>query len=221
MSPDEQTEKAVPAFAEQRVYCKEVADTYDKAFAPLLLLQYDLLLLLQWFAKPGRVLDLGCGTGRAMLALGQCGYDVTGVDLSPSMLARAREKLDAEGLTNAKLVEGNLADLPMDKLAPPYELLCLYSSVIRIGQGVLLTRLVAALTAGHAISDREVPIISQGIVSADVVVEDGCWIGYRAILMPWAHVGRGTVVGAGAAVTGDLPPMAVAGGVPAKVIRER
>ena len=125
MSPDERTEKTAAVFSEQTLYqCKQVADTYDEAFASLLLLQYDLKVLAEWFDKPGRLLDLGCGTGRAMLAFGRRGYDVTGVDLSPAMLVRAREKLDAAGLTNAKLVEGNLADLPMDKLAPPYDYAC-------------------------------------------------------------------------------------------------
>jgi acetyltransferase-like isoleucine patch superfamily enzyme len=101
------------------------------------------------------------------------------------------------------------------------ELLCHGGAVIRLGRDVLFTRQAAALTAGHVFADRDLPILSQGITAADVVVEDGCWIGYRAILLPGAHVGRGTVVGAAAVVTGDLPPMIVAGGVPARVIRQR
>ena len=101
------------------------------------------------------------------------------------------------------------------------ELLCQYDSTIRIGRGVLFTRQAAAMTGGHVVSDRNATIISQGIATADVTVEDDCWIGYRAILLPGVRVGRGTVVGAGAVVTQDLPPMVVAGGVPAKVIRER
>jgi acetyltransferase-like isoleucine patch superfamily enzyme len=101
------------------------------------------------------------------------------------------------------------------------ELLCQYDSTIRIGRGVLFTRQAAAMTARRLFSNRKATIISQGIVTADVTVEDDCWIGYRAILLPGVRVGRGTVVGAGAVVTQDLPPMVVAGGVPAKVIRER
>jgi acetyltransferase-like isoleucine patch superfamily enzyme len=101
------------------------------------------------------------------------------------------------------------------------ELLCQYDSTIRIGRGVLFTRQAAAMTAGHIFSDRQATIISQGIATADVTVEDDCWIGYRAILLPGVRVGRGTVIGAGAVVTKDLPPMVVAGGVPAKIIRER
>ena len=101
------------------------------------------------------------------------------------------------------------------------ELLCHHGSTIRIGRNVLFTRQAGAVTGGHVFDDPNAPIISQGIRTADITVEDDCWIGYRAILMPGVRVGRGTVVGAGAVVTKDLPAHVVAGGVPARVIRER
>lgn len=44
-------------------------------------------------APPGaRVLDAGCGTGRVAIRLAELGYDVTGVDVDPSMLAVARDR---------------------------------------------------------------------------------------------------------------------------------
>ncbi|MEV4060324.1 class I SAM-dependent methyltransferase [Nonomuraea dietziae] len=59
---------------------------------------------------PGsRVLDAGCGTGRVAIWLAEQGYDVTGVDLDPSMLDVARAK--APGLT---WIESDLADLDLD-----------------------------------------------------------------------------------------------------------
>ncbi|HOD14550.1 MAG TPA: class I SAM-dependent methyltransferase [Spirochaetota bacterium] len=45
-----------------------------------------------------RILDIGCGTGRHSIELARRGYNVTGVDLSESQLARAREKAAAERL---------------------------------------------------------------------------------------------------------------------------
>jgi len=57
-----------------------------------------------------RVLELGCGTGRLTLPLAQAGHEVTGIDLSPAMLARAREKLAAEPRSvqdRVTLVEGD------------------------------------------------------------------------------------------------------------------
>lgn len=48
--------------------------------------------------KSGRILDIGCGTGRHSIELTRRGYRMTGVDLSESMLSRAREKAKAAGL---------------------------------------------------------------------------------------------------------------------------
>jgi acetyltransferase-like isoleucine patch superfamily enzyme len=101
------------------------------------------------------------------------------------------------------------------------DLFCHHRSTIRIGANVLFTRQAAAVTGNHVFDNRDAPILSQGIRTDDITIEDDCWIGYRAILLPGVHIGHGTVVAAGAVVTKDLPPMVLAAGVPARVIRER
>ena len=62
---------------------------------------------------PWDVLDLGCGTGSLTALLAQAGHRVTGTDLSPEMIERARTKLDAAGLRATFLV-GDAADPPGD-----------------------------------------------------------------------------------------------------------
>ncbi|MGH2559566.1 MAG: SAM-dependent methyltransferase [Thermomicrobiales bacterium] len=57
------------------------------------------------------VLDLGCGTGRLLLPIARAGFRVTGLDLSRSMLDRARELVQMEGLDDrVTLVQGRMAD---------------------------------------------------------------------------------------------------------------
>ncbi len=55
----------------------------------------------------------------------------------------------------------------------------------------------------------------------NIIVEDDVWIGIRAIILSGVRIGQGAIVAAGAVVTKDVPPYAVVGGVPAKVIRYR
>lgn len=50
------------------------------------------------YDKGLRILDVGCGTGRHAIELTKRGYDVTGIDLSESLLRRAREKAKGENL---------------------------------------------------------------------------------------------------------------------------
>ena len=55
----------------------------------------------------------------------------------------------------------------------------------------------------------------------DIILEDDVWIGCRAIILSGVHIGQGAIVAAGAVVTSDVPPYAIVGGVPAKVLKYR
>lgn len=54
-----------------------------------------------------------------------------------------------------------------------------------------------------------------------VSVGNDVWIGARVMVMGGVTIGDGAVIGAGAIVTNDVPPYAIVGGVPAKIIRFR
>lgn len=56
---------------------------------------------------------------------------------------------------------------------------------------------------------------------ANIIIEDDVWIASRAIILKGVHIGRGSVVAAGAVVTKDVAPYSVVGGVPARFIKYR
>lgn len=55
----------------------------------------------------------------------------------------------------------------------------------------------------------------------DTRLEDGCWIGMRAMIMPGVTIGEGAIVAVNSVVSKDVPPYTVVGGTPAKPIRLR
>jgi len=61
----------------------------------------------------------------------------------------------------------------------------------------------------------------EAISKGDIVVEDDVWIGHGATVLSGVRIGQGAVVAAGAVVTKDVPPYAIVGGVPAKIIKYR
>jgi SAM-dependent methyltransferase len=86
---------------------------YDLDLADM---DHDLLMIQQFAERCGSpILELACGTGRALIPLIRQGYQVTGVDLSPAMLEVARRKLTAEGLTGrATLVAQDMRELSLE-----------------------------------------------------------------------------------------------------------
>ena len=65
------------------------------------------------YNKSIRILDIGCGTGRHSIELSKRGYTITGIDLSDSHLARAREKAEKQGL-NIDLLKYDARELPFE-----------------------------------------------------------------------------------------------------------
>lgn len=61
----------------------------------------------------------------------------------------------------------------------------------------------------------------EAISKGDITVDDDVWIACGATILSGVHIGQGAVVAAGSVVTKDVPPYAIVGGVPAKVMRYR
>src|SRR5262249_23399982 len=87
---------------------------------------------------------------------------------------------------------------------------------ISTGSDVSIGPEASILPLGH---DPQSPNFEN--CGGDVTIGDHVWIGYRAIIMPGVTIGEGSVVAAGAVVTGDVTPYTIVAGVPARQIGER
>lgn len=106
----------------------EIARDYDDYFAQHALLQLDQSIIDRHFRTTGTVVDLGCGTGRALMPLVRRGFQGIAVDLSQEMLREVRRKAKREGL-EVQCVRANLVEL--DCLADDCvdDALCLFSTL--------------------------------------------------------------------------------------------
>ena len=55
----------------------------------------------------------------------------------------------------------------------------------------------------------------------DTVIQDGAWLGMRAMIMPGVTIGEGAIIAANTVVTKDVAPYSIVAGSPAQVIRKR
>jgi acetyltransferase-like isoleucine patch superfamily enzyme len=92
---------------------------------------------------------------------------------------------------------------------------------VKIGKHCLIAAHSGIVANNHIFSDPTELIRNQGVTHQGVVIEDNCWLGYGVKVLDGVTIGEGSVIGAGAVVTKDIPAYSVAVGIPAKVIRSR
>jgi acetyltransferase-like isoleucine patch superfamily enzyme len=91
---------------------------------------------------------------------------------------------------------------------------------VTIGDRVYTSPLTQIIAVNHVFDDPSRSFVEQGITAEGIVIEDDVWLGAGAVVTDGVRVGRGAVVAAGAVVTREVPPHTVAGGVPARILRE-
>lgn len=100
-----------------------------------------------------------------------------------------------------------------------------------LNRGVLLDGRGGRLAIGNDVDiaqetniwtlEHDVHSDSHADKGGDVTIADHVWIASRVTILPGVHIGQGAVVASNSVVTKDVPPMAIVGGVPAKIIGQR
>ncbi|MEQ1757795.1 MAG: class I SAM-dependent methyltransferase [Vicinamibacterales bacterium] len=119
----------------------------------------------------GRVLELGCGTGRIALPLGRAGVRLVGIDRSEAMLEHARRRVKRGGLgKNVRLVRGDIRTLPFRSKPGFAAVLAPYG----ILQSLLRERdLAETLKAVHRV------LAPKGTFGLELVADLPSWEEYR------------------------------------------
>lgn len=109
----------------------------------------------------GRILELGCGTGRVLIPTAISGCDVTGLDISPRMLRKCREKLSTqpkEVQERVKLIQGNMVNF---RTSGPYSLVTIPFRPFHY--------LISVEEQKACLNDVNLHLISQGLLILDLV----------------------------------------------------
>jgi len=110
MIPDWQLPPGVDRGLWDYLHSGEMVNGYDSQMAESPLAQADVAFCESAFTRPGRLVDLGCGTGRLAIPFAKRGFDCVGVDLSEEMLSRAKANATTAGV-NVEWTKANLVDL--------------------------------------------------------------------------------------------------------------
>lgn len=111
-----------------------IAEKYDLYFKNNPLFMFDCQFLHDNLVPPGRILDLGCGTGRHLLFLKSLGFETFGIDLSEHFLKLSQKKLLSFGYQQNKLIRADIMHLPLNK-GIKFDAIIIMFSVLGLIQG--------------------------------------------------------------------------------------
>ena len=99
---------------------------------------------------------------------------------------------------------------------------CEINNGVTIGRNVMMGPYVIIYAQNHNTSNPDIPIREQGMRELQpVTIEDVVWIGARVVILPGVTIGKGSVIGACAVVSKNVPPYSVFVGNPGKVVKNR
>lgn len=92
--------------------------------------------------------------------------------------------------------------------------------LIKIGDYTRMGGYIQILDQGHGMVKDKL-IMNQDAIIKPVIIGKDVWIGAGVKILKGCNIGDGAVIGANAVVTKDVPPYAIVGGVPARIIKYR
>ncbi len=91
---------------------------------------------------------------------------------------------------------------------------------LRIGDHAHIARNLTIYTINHNFMGNFLPY-DETMIEKPVTIDANVWIGINVTITPGVSIGEGAIIGAGSVVTRDVPPLAIVGGAPARLIRYR
>lgn len=164
---------------------EHIAKEYDEYFADYGMFRLDQQVTNQHF-KPGkRVIDLGCGTGRALLPLLARGLSGVAFDLSQAMLAEVARKANEAGISPHQLqcVRGNLVDLECFAKASFDYAMCLFSTLGMVRGGKQRDETVQHIA--NLLKPNGLLVVQVHNYWAHLYDPDGPWWMIRNALRSW------------------------------------
>lgn len=92
---------------------------------------------------------------------------------------------------------------------------------IKIGDDCLIAPHVGIFASSHVFTDTNRKIREQGQEYKGVIIEDDCWLGSGVKVLDGVTIGQGSIIGANAVVTKNIPPYSIAVGIPARIVKNR
>lgn len=92
---------------------------------------------------------------------------------------------------------------------------------LTIGNNVIISDKCCIMTSQHDYKDADALPYGTRYVHKPVSIRENVWVGMNASILPGVEIGEGAIIGFGAVVRKDIPPMSIAIGNPAVIVSKR
>lgn len=110
------------------------------------------------FRRSSRILEVGCGTGRTACYLARKGHEVTGIDIRPAMLKKAKKRAELEQV-NVRFLQGDACQLPFE--SEQFDVVVAESVTVFVDAPKAFSEYYRVLRQSGSLYDREMMAIDS------------------------------------------------------------